>query len=62
MKAFYYEKRRKFKYKEVEEYKIYPTSGWPMEYPECMMYQETYLGSLEGISGYVVYDMYENAF
>lgn len=43
------------------KYNIYPTSGWPMQAPECMMYQETYPGSLEGISGYVVYDMYENA-
>ena len=43
------------------KYKIYPTSGHPMQYPECMMYQETYLGSLDGISGYVIYDMYENA-
>lgn len=43
------------------KYNIYPTSGWPLENPECMMYQETYPGSLEGISGYVVYDMYENA-
>jgi len=32
-----------------------------MQAPECMMYQETYSGSLEGISGYIVYDMYENA-
>lgn len=43
------------------KYNIYPTSGWPMQTPECMMYQETYPGSLKGISGYVVYDMYENA-
>lgn len=43
------------------KYGIYPTSGWPMENPECMMYQETYPGSLEGISGYIIYDMYENA-
>lgn len=39
---------------------IYPTSGWPMQMPKCMMYQETYPGSLEEISGYVIYDMYEN--
>ncbi|MDT8718441.1 N-acetyltransferase [Clostridium sp. 19966] len=43
------------------KYNIYPTSGWPMQIPECMMYQETYPGSLEGISGYVIYDMYKNA-
>ena len=43
------------------EYNIYPTSGWPMNDPRCMMCQETYEGSLEGISGYVVYDMYYNA-
>lgn len=42
-------------------YNIYPTSGWPMEEPRCMMCQETYEGSLDGISGYVVYDMYYNA-
>lgn len=43
------------------KYNIYPTSGWPMQFPECMMYQETYPGSLKEISGYVIYDMYENA-
>lgn len=43
------------------KYNIYPTSGWPMKAPECMMYMETYPGSLKGISGYVIYDMYENA-
>jgi len=43
------------------KYNIYPTSGWPMQAPECMMYQETYSGSLEGFLGYVVYDMYKNA-
>jgi putative acetyltransferase len=42
-------------------YNIYPTSGWPMKAPECMMHQETYSGSLERISRYVVYDMYKNA-
>lgn len=42
------------------KYNIYPTSGWPMDSPEFMMCQETYPGSLEGISGYVVYDMYQN--
>ena len=32
-----------------------------MTEPRCMMCQETYTGSLEGIGGYVVYDMYYNA-
>lgn len=43
------------------KFNIYPTSGWPMERPECMMYMETYPGSLSGISGYVIYDMYKHA-
>ena len=43
------------------EYNIFPTSGWPMEEPRCMMCQETYEGSLDGIHGYIVYDMYFNA-
>ena len=43
------------------EYNIFPTSGWPMEDPRCMMCQETYKGSLDGIHGYIVYDMYFNA-
>lgn len=43
------------------EYSIFPTSGWPMTEPRCMMCQETYPGSLNGISGYIVYDMYYNA-
>ena len=38
-----------------------PTSGWPMKEPRCMMCQETYEGSLDGIRGYIVYDMYFNA-
>jgi putative acetyltransferase len=42
------------------KFNIYPTSGWPMQSPECMMYQETHPGSLEGISGYVIFDMYQN--
>jgi len=29
-----------------------------VEEPRCMMCQETYKDSLEGIRGYVVYDMY----
>lgn len=43
------------------EYHIFPTSGYPMTEPRCMMCQETYEGSLEGIQGYIVYDMYYNA-
>lgn len=43
------------------EYNVFPTSGWPMEDPRCMMIQETYEGSLAGIKGYIVYDMYFNA-
>ena len=33
----------------------------PVQEPRCMMYMETDNGSLENISGYVVYDMYCNA-
>ena len=43
------------------EYNIYPTSGFPMKEPRCMMCQETREGSLDGVSGYIVYDMYCNA-
>lgn len=43
------------------EFNIYPTSGHPMIEPRCMMCQETQEGSLKGIGGYVVYDMYYNA-
>ena len=43
------------------EYNIFPTSRYPMKEPRCMMCQETYEGSLEGIQGYIVYDMYFNA-
>ena len=43
------------------EYGIFPTSGYPMKEPRCMMCQETYEGSLKGIHGYIVYDMYFNA-
>ena len=48
-------------FKTSSEYNIYPTSGHPMKEPRCMMCQETYKGSLEGIQGYIVYDMYYNA-
>lgn len=48
-------------FKTSSEYHIYPTSGYPMKEPRCMMCQETYEGSLAGIQGYIVYDMYYNA-
>ena len=48
-------------FKTSSEYNIFPTSGYPMTEPRCMMCQETYEGSLEGIHGYIVYDMYYNA-
>ena len=48
-------------FKTSSEYGIFPTSGYPMTEPRCMMCQETYKGSLEEIQGYVVYDMYYNA-
>ena len=43
------------------EYNIFPTSGYPMVEPRCMMCQQTYEGSLDGIQGYIVYDMCFNA-
>ena len=43
------------------EFGIYPTSGFPMQEPRCMMCQETYEGSLKDVHGYIVYDMYYNA-
>ena len=43
------------------EFGIYPTSGYPLQEPRCMMAQETAPGSLAGVHGYVVYDMYHNA-
>lgn len=48
-------------FKTSSEYNIYPTSGHPLKEPRCMMCQETFEGSLAGIQGYVVYDMYYNA-
>lgn len=48
-------------FKTSSEYGIYPTSGYPMTEPRCMMCQETEEGSLEGHGGYIVYDMYYNA-
>ncbi len=43
------------------DFGIFPTEGWPLTEPRCMMCRETYEGSLNGISGYIVYDMYYNA-
>lgn len=43
------------------EFGIFPTSGYPMKEPRCMMCQETCEGSLKGVQGYIVYDMYFNA-
>ena len=43
------------------DYNIFPTGGYPMKEPRCMKCQETYDGSLDGIHGYIVYDMYFNA-
>lgn len=43
------------------QFGIFPTSGIPMNEPRCMMCQETYKGSLNGVKGYIVYDMYYNA-
>ena len=42
-------------------YGIHATSGFPLQEPRCMMVQECRPGSLSGVSGYIVYDMYENA-
>ncbi len=43
------------------EYNIFPTSGYPLQEPRCMMCRETYPGALKDVQGYVVYDMYYNA-
>ena len=48
-------------FKTSSEFGIFPTSGIPMDEPRCMMCQETYNGSLKGVKGYIVYDMYYNA-
>lgn len=45
----------------IPEFGIYPTSGIPLGEPRCMMCQETHPGSLKGVGGYIVYDMYYNA-
>lgn len=34
---------------------------WLATHPQCLMFQELYPGSLQGIAGYVDYSMYENA-
>lgn len=43
------------------DFGIYPTAGRPLADPRCMMCMETRPGSLRGVHGYVVYDMYANA-
>ncbi len=43
------------------DYGIRATGGFPLEEPRCMMVMETSPGSLAGLNGYIVYDMYENA-
>lgn len=48
-------------FKTSSDFGIYPTEGFPMTEPRCMMCMETYDGSLDGIGGYVRYDMYYNA-
>lgn len=48
-------------FKTSSEFGIFPTSGYPLKEPRCMMCQETYNGSLDEINGYIVYDMYFNA-
>ena len=44
-----------------KEFNIHAASGFPLQEPRCMMVQECRPGSLDGMSGYIVYDMYENA-
>ena len=48
-------------FKTSSEFGIFPTGGYPMTEPRCMMCMETRPGSLKGVGGYVVYDMYKNA-
>lgn len=48
-------------FKTSSEFHIYPTSGIPLTEPRCMMCQELYDGALNGLQGYIVYDMYFNA-
>lgn len=51
----------KVAFRTSSEFGIYPTSGHPLQESRCMMAQETSPGSMAGIHGYVVYDMYHNA-
>lgn len=51
----------KLGFRTSSDFGIFPTSGYPMKEPRCMMCQELYPGALSGIAGYVVYDMYCNA-
>ncbi len=44
-----------------QDFGIYATGGYPLVEPRCQMVMETRPGSLAGVKGYVVYDMYENA-
>jgi len=44
-------------FKTSAEYNIFPTSRWLMNDPGSMMVRETYEGSLNKISGYILYDM-----
>ena len=57
----YYKFYNKVGFKTSSEFGIFPTSGYPMTEPRCMMCQPTYEGSLDGVHGYIVYDMYFNA-
>jgi len=43
------------------KFAIHAASGFPLQEPRCMMVQECRPGSLDGVGGYIVYDMYENA-
>ncbi|MGN1019550.1 MAG: GNAT family N-acetyltransferase [Aristaeellaceae bacterium] len=51
----------RFGFRTSSEFGIYPTSGYPLQEPRCMMARETFPGSMAGVGGFVVYDMYHNA-
>lgn len=51
----------RFGFRTSAEYGIHATSGLPLDEPRYMMCMETYPDSLRGITGYVVFDMYQNA-
>ena len=51
----------KLGFRTSSDFGIFPTSGYPMKEPRCMMCKELYPKALSGITGYVVYDMYCNA-